>query len=212
MWRHQQEHTEGKGLSACVNGIQISKSSESLHIYLHFPWAHGFGQYWDSIGSNICTRIDALAAMEGLEKGIPEIYMWSLTQRTGRDNYLDLSSIRLHRIHPNNWTRALKWPKCWPDSRSTPALFPDNWADLLGITYSLVLAWEEEMRVKQVLIPFLFKKSNFSIIMSCTCIYCTVNMVQEYFLKRSVMSIPKTTESKLKVCVMEIGYCSHVGM
>lgn len=52
---------------------------------------------------------------------------------------------------------------------------------------------------------FLLNKIFFSIIMPCTCIYCTVNTVQEHFLKRCAMSIHKTTESKLKVCMMGMG-------
>lgn len=82
MWRHQQEDTDEKSLSACVNGIQISKFSAPLQTCLNFHRTHGFGQYWDSIGSRICTRIETLPALEELEKGMAEIYMWSLTRRT----------------------------------------------------------------------------------------------------------------------------------
>lgn len=129
MWRHQQEHTEAKGLSACENGMQINKSSAPLDIHLYFHWAHGFGLYWDSTGPYILTRIDALPALEGLQKGMAEICMWLLTQRTWRDNCLSLSSTSLHRIHPNTRTWALRWPRAGQTARAfLPSFLPSSLA------------------------------------------------------------------------------------
>lgn len=79
MWRHQQEHIEGKSLSACVNGIQISKSSAPLSTPICIFIEHMDS---DSIGSHICTRMETLPALEELEKGIAAICMRSVTQRT----------------------------------------------------------------------------------------------------------------------------------
>lgn len=111
MWRHQQEHIEGKSLSACVNGIQISKSSAPLSTPICIFIEHMDS---DSIGSHICTRMETLPALEELEKGIAAICMRSVTQRTWRDSRLSLPSSdpkgSFHRIHSDIWTQALRWP------------------------------------------------------------------------------------------------------